>query len=589
MLEIKKYDSAFEDIKTKVLDRSGFKPKDFCHFLEIDPSSFTDPFLYQDMDRAVEMVLSVVENNTNVGILVDPDADGFTSASMIHLTLRRLGLEPQLILIHEDKSHGLDKKMTDIISGSLLELLIIPDASSNDHTYHKELLDNGVNVLVIDHHIISDISKIDERLILVSNQRNRDDENKHLTGAGMCLKFAQAVYLSLGYEFNPESDDFVKILFELASVGQVADVSDISDAEIRYILNAGLWSDILHPLIKLIINDKMGHVEYDNLDRLAPIDLSFSINPMLNAITRVGDFNENMLVYESLVELEPIKDRIVTRRRKVNGKFKQVELHWSIHELSYDIMQKVKRRQDKIVNNLKDKIINNIQANAGIVIAILENVTNEEANVIGLSANKVANDCNKPAIILREGGDYLTGSGRGYRNTIESLRDWVRETEYAEAEGHDNAFGIRVHMDNLDNFISKAISIEPDKKSNIVYVDELFSEKDFGSNKLISYKIKESYYARFITGGKIEEIKHGFKNLLINHTQVSVLGKGTTLKITKDNIEFMFFGVSEELVQTLKNEKGGFIFNIVGVPRISNWFGKKSLQIIVEDYHYERL
>ena len=589
MLEIRKYDSAFEDIKTKVLDRSGFEPKEFYDFLEIKPDNFTDPFVYQDMDRAVEMVLSIVENNANVGILVDPDADGFTSASMIHLLLRRLGLEPQLILMHEDKSHGLDKKMTDIISGSFLELLIIPDASSNDHKHHKELLDNGVNVLVIDHHIINNIDKIDDRLILISNQRNRGGENKHLTGAGMCLKFAQAVYLTLGYEFSPETDDFVKVLFELASVGQVADVSDISDAEVRYILNAGLWSDILHPLIKLIINDKMGHIEYDNQDRLAPIDLSFSINPMLNAITRVGDFDENMLVYESLVELEPIKDRVVTRRRKIKGKFKNVELQWSVHELSYDIMQKVKRRQDRIVNNLKDKIIGNIQANAGIVIAILENVTDEEANVIGLSANKVANDYNKPTIILREGGDYLTGSGRGYKNTIESLRDWVRETEYAEAEGHDNAFGIRVHMDNLDNFISDAISVEPDKKDNIVYVDELFSEKDFGGSKLIPYKIRESYYARFITGGRIEKIKHGFRDLLVNHTQINVLGKGTTLKITKDNIEFMFFGASEELIESLQGEKGGFIFNIVGVPRVSHWFGKTSLQIIVEDYHYEKL
>ena len=143
-------------------------------------------------------------------------------------------------------------------------------------------------------------------------------------------------------------------------------------------------------------------------------------------------------------------------------------------------------------------------------------------------------------------------------------------------------------MENLDKFVSEVISVKPEKKENVIYVDELFSEKDFGG-KLIPYKIRESYYARFITGGEVEKIKHGFRDLLVNHTQIDILGKGTTLKITKSGIEFMFFGVGSELLDALQGKKGGFVFNIVGEPRVSYWFGKSSLQIIVEDYHYEEL
>lgn len=87
--------------------------------------------------------------------MIDSDADGFTSAAILinYLNILFPGLTQNNISYgcHEGKAHGL----SDIIDWVLKQdykLIICPDSSSNDYEEHKRCYENGIDVLVIDHH-----------------------------------------------------------------------------------------------------------------------------------------------------------------------------------------------------------------------------------------------------------------------------------------------------------------------------------------------------------------------------------------------------------------------------------------------------
>lgn len=78
------------------------------------------------------------------------DNDGVTSAAELYLFAKEINPEINIQwMMHEGKQHGieLDKIPQDI------DLLLVPDAGSNQIEEHKILTSQGIDVLVLDHHI----------------------------------------------------------------------------------------------------------------------------------------------------------------------------------------------------------------------------------------------------------------------------------------------------------------------------------------------------------------------------------------------------------------------------------------------------
>ena len=95
--------------------------------------------------------------------------------------------------IHIGKQHGiiLDTIPVDV------KLVIAPDSSSNGYTEHATLKENGVDVLVIDHHEADEISK---NACIINNQLC-DYPTKSLSGVGMVYKFCSFIDELLGVNY----------------------------------------------------------------------------------------------------------------------------------------------------------------------------------------------------------------------------------------------------------------------------------------------------------------------------------------------------------------------------------------------------
>ncbi len=81
------------------------------------------------------------------------DVDGVCSAVIAYQFLDSMTAEKPIVFFHTSKQHGVGDLIPQILSANL-DLLIVPDAGSNDVEACYELRTNGVDIIIADHHEI---------------------------------------------------------------------------------------------------------------------------------------------------------------------------------------------------------------------------------------------------------------------------------------------------------------------------------------------------------------------------------------------------------------------------------------------------
>ena len=188
------------NVVENVLINSGIDNID----LFLEPNSSTQSSLnnFTNLEEAAKQIIAFIATNKNITVLVDSDADGYTSSALtvniIKDIINTFESESEVnYLVHEGKFHGLTNSVMDNIQDVDTDLLIIPDAASNDIDNLLTLSTANYNILVIDHHEIEDETYIDmiENVTVVNNQRSDNKEvSKWLTGVGMVYKVFEKVY-----------------------------------------------------------------------------------------------------------------------------------------------------------------------------------------------------------------------------------------------------------------------------------------------------------------------------------------------------------------------------------------------------------
>ena len=114
-----------------------------------------------NISEGIELLNYHLNENHNILIVVDSDADGYTSAAltkqMIDVISDYLNLKPKVeFYIHSQKVHGLTQECMNHIVSLDYNLVVLPDAGSNDYDECEILRKLNVDTLVIDHHPIDE-------------------------------------------------------------------------------------------------------------------------------------------------------------------------------------------------------------------------------------------------------------------------------------------------------------------------------------------------------------------------------------------------------------------------------------------------
>ena len=213
---------------------------DIENFMSPTSACELDPYKLVNIEKAAERLLYHLRRDSDILFIVDCDADGYTSSSILWLYIKHLFPEARLeFTVHDHKQHGLDDKVDWICDEAKWDLVLCPDAGSYDVKEHRALGELGMDVICLDHHeqlydengnpVISDLPTV----IVVNNQLSPEYSNKSLCGAGVVYKFCQVLDDMLGIQ---QAHNYI----DLAALGEIADVMDRTNIETNYIMMEGL-------------------------------------------------------------------------------------------------------------------------------------------------------------------------------------------------------------------------------------------------------------------------------------------------------------------------------------------------------------
>lgn len=428
------------NIKKTVLENRGIDEGLF----NLDESVIEDYNNYDNIIEGCELLMKHIENESEICIVIDSDVDGITSSSLLANYLYREFPTVNIVFkYHEGKQHGL----SDITIENGVNLVIVPDAGTNDVREIEELYKRGIEVLIIDHHHLEvDYPKYG---VLINNQTSSKVINKNLSGVGVVYKF---LCCFSEYYFLDSPEEFL----DLVSLGNIGDVMSAREKETRYFMKQGL-KNINNKFIKALIKEK----EFDMEGKLNIMSIGWTISPLINGCIRSGSLLDKAKLYTEMI-------------------------NQSNCEEVAKLCKNAKSRQDSSVKRDMAKIEKNININKDDRVIILSSMGASKSKT-GLIAGKLCSKYKLPVLLYSSEGDVLGGSARGLGDI--NLRDDLNNSGIANGIGHNLAFGWDCKKDNIEKL--KA------------YLNEKYKDVDFGSSE---YEVDFELYYDELTQELVDEI-----------------------------------------------------------------------------------
>ncbi|MDP5038990.1 MAG: single-stranded-DNA-specific exonuclease RecJ, partial [Candidatus Gracilibacteria bacterium] len=342
---------------------------------ENDISDLHDPYLLADMQKAVDRVKQAVKLNQRIVIFGDYDVDGVTSTSILVHFFKKIGAQISYRLPHRVKDgYGMKSYFIDELKPLDVKLIITVDCGTRDIDVIKYAKQNGIDIIVTDHHAVPDI--IPEEAIAIINPKRKDCNYpfKHLAGAGVALKFMMA--LSKEYFNEVEYLKYLNESLDIAAIGTVADCMPLI-GENRTIVTLGLKNikESRSVGIRKLISDKIE----EDLD--ADI-FGFLIGPRINAAGRLDTpYKALNLILNNGDKIDEIIDEI----ENINNTRKDLTKIFT-----EDAMGKI---------NIKNNIL-------------FYDSKEIEHGIIGIVAGRLTENFHKPSIVLKDEGEKLVASCR---------------------------------------------------------------------------------------------------------------------------------------------------------------------------------
>lgn len=487
----------------------------------LDPDKIEyEPFgAYDNLCKAAMVFTEHMVNGSKVGIVHDADLDGDCSSAIVYMLIREFSNIDPTIYNHIGKQHGLDDLM-ETIKADRPDLLIIPDAGSNNATQCMELKALGMDIIILDHHVRD---RDNPYALVVNPYGNSNPVNKAISGTGVVEKFARA----LG-----SAQDFKDIV----AISLVSDSCSLLSHENRKYIHDGLTKPS-NPFIKYAL-EKLCY------RGVCPEGVAFGIAPLGNALSRQEDSASKLLFFDALV-----------------GKIKP--------EDAVTAMKGVKSKQDYQVR----KLMGAMEPELDMGHKVLFGFANPDSkNYLGLVANKVCSKYGKPTFMLRE-ANSTTWSG-SMRSPIDLL-ETINQSGLAKCQGHDAACGIIIKKSKLKRFAKFMDGLELETEPSVDVAASITPEA-------ITLRLAKLCASNAILWGK-DVPKPKFHVRLDCPQSYVYHGRTTTAKLVAGGIDFMRFFASADDADALQAVSNQAV-DVIATLSLNEYNGVVKPQAIVESY-----
>ena len=548
----------------KLLQSKGIQDVD--KYINPTKECLQNPIDLNNIEDGAKLLKTAIEKEWNILLIIDSDNDGFTSAAIIYQYIKKLNNNINIkYLLHSGKQHGLEDHIDYVLECSdEIDMIILPDSSSNDFIYHEQLKEKNIPCLILDHHITDE--EISSNAIIINNQLSQNYKNKELTGAGITWQFCR-------FCDNYFNVNFSKDLIDLAAWGIIGDMGSLLEIENRYIIKNGL-ENINNYFFKVLIEKQ----SYSMGGEITPITVAFYIVPLINAMIRVGTMEEKERLFMAFIDGHQM---VPCNKRGAKGTFEEVAIE-SARECT-NARTRQNKIKDETVQKLEMKIHKNGLLDNKVLFVRLEEDDQFPAVLNGLVAMQLSAKFKKPTIVARLNNEgYDRGSMRGLNQSeLVSFKDFLEQSGYFEyVSGHDNAAGASIRDKDLADFHK--------------YANEALKDIDFGENvyevnfirtaaeKDISNIIFDLDQYRYLYGQNIDEPLIYISDINLTKNDIQIIGKNAdTVKFEKFGITYIKFHAKD-----LINELGMYNemrVELAGRPNVNEWMGNYTPQIRIED------
>ena len=542
--------------------------KDINSFLNPTIKNTESELLFDNIEKARDVFIKHIRNKDVIDLLVDCDVDGFTSASNIYQYIKRLNPDIEVrCFIHKGKIHGLSE-FVDSMCEDDSKLVIVPDAGSGDSKECEKLIKSGKDVIILDHH---SIDASDNPAIVVNNQLSYRITDKAMTGVGITYKFTKLLDKYYGVDY---ADDYL----DLVAFGMIGDRADTVNLQTRYLILKGLEQirnkTNKNKLISVLVDAQM----YSMNNKITINGIGFYVCPLMNSMIRLGEYEDKCYMFEALCNSNEMIDRKVRGKGMVN---------MTIQEYVLKACQSSNRKQKKITEESAAVLSEEIKKfNMDKLPILVCNARDDvDSNSTGLIANRLADQYQRPCLLMRRKGNICKGSGRGSdKCEIIDFNQWCKDTGlFNKVEGHPGAFGCEIDFDNTNKLFSLLSTMRKiDEPTYHVY-------NVYDSNQIHDQIIKNVAKYDYVWGNTVSEPIFLIKNIPCNKYNLYLLGsKQNKIEFTYHNIKFVKQTKGSSLASLYKkiiSIGDNFEFDIVGRFSIDYKSGKAA-QVLVEDWMF---
>ena len=517
-----------------------------------------DGMLMKDMDKAVDILIEKIREHKKIRIIGDYDIDGINSTFILLEGLRHLGADVDSDIPDRMKDgYGLNKVLVDRAFDADVDTIITCDngiAAREEIAYGKRL---GMTIIVTDHHEVPYEEEEDEKQYLLPNAdavvdpKREDCEYpfKGLCGTGVAYKLVETLFEVMGRDVED-----VDYLMENVAIATVGDVMDLV-GENRIFVKQGL------EMLKRTKNQGLrALIECTgvDVDRLSTYHIGFVIGPCLNASGRLDTAKRALELLSAKTRREA--DILAGDLKALNDSRKDMTV--------IAVEEAVKQVEE---TDLKDD---------KVLVIYLPDC---HESLAGIVAGRIRERYYKPTIVLTQSEDGLKGSGR----SIEAyhMYDGLNKCKelLVKFGGHKLAAGLSLKEENLEAFREKLneesglteddliAKISIDMQMPLQYVNESLADQ----LELLEPFGKGNTKPVFVE-----------KDLLILNSRIMGKNRNVLKLLVKDRegtmMEAMYFGDADRFLEYY--EKKGNTAAFTFYPTVNEYQGRKSMQIIIQNY-----
>lgn len=518
------------------------------HFFRPELTDLHDPYLMKDMAKAVNRIITALENGENILVFGDYDVDGTTAVACMYSFLRRLTGKIDFYVPHRYREgYGVSRAGIDFAFKNGYTLIISLDCGIKSVDLIRYARSLGIDFVVCDHHL-PDQELPPAIAILNPKQPGCDYPYKELCGCGVGFKLIQAI--SQGLKL---SNDIVYANIDLVATAIAADIVPIT-GENRVLAYYGLKKANTDPNHGIKALSFLSSLKKELLIN----NLVFMIAPRVNAAGRMDDARKavQMFIADSYEEALLYAEQLHVD----NTNRKEADSSITTQALSMI-------RENAGWEERKSTVVFNADWHKGVV---------------GIVASRLIEHYHRPTIVLTRSGDYVAGSARSVPgfNLYEAVHA-CREHLLGYG-GHFAAAGMTMEPQKVEIFrdqFEKIVSSTIDPRFLVPAID-IDAEVSFSQLSLKLYNIIRqmepfgpgNLSPVFISRGAINSnytriVKEDHIRFVLRHSGIILTGIG--------------FGMASRFNELKPNSPLDIVYKI----EENEWEGQKSLQIKMIDFY----